>query len=346
MSRSIGPNEDHKGDIRLLGAWNSDSNIRRRVSSLDFERQSALRIFRDGFRFWLRILALDMVSFKVATLKLNFFNETFQFQNIEHAEMVLSSVELWMRNWVLEDLLDQIPLECGNVSKEWKELRFFRVVFEEQEKTNRSYYFYRFQPNSAFDDLLSSGRRTVQIVHNKFDDFFGNDWPNLDQLSFNIRQFEIWTKWTILTKINNKKEKENIAEVEQEPKNNPKKKSVKRKVSNDTDSNVNWQDHEIDLLIQYIGNNFDEYRKGNKTKMFNEISSNVLKNKEPNAIKSKLARLIKTYSEVKKHNEKSGEARKIGSIDIEEDEELFNNKSKFSKKQKKNNVDTIAIAIS
>ncbi|CAB4416633.1 unnamed protein product [Rhizophagus irregularis] len=80
--------------------------------------------------------------------------------------------------------------------------------------------------------------------------------------------------------------------------------------------------------------------------MFNEISSNVLKNKEPNAIKSKLARLIKTYSEVKKHNEKSGEARKIGSIDIEEDEELFNNKSKFSKKQKKNNVDTIAIAIS
>ncbi|CAB4478939.1 hypothetical protein RhiirA5_377057 [Rhizophagus irregularis] len=152
--------------------------------------------------------------------------------------------------------------------------------------------------------------------------------------------------------INNEKEKENIAEVEQEPKNNPKKKSVKRKVKNDTDSNVNWQDHEIDLLIQYIGANFDEYRK------------------EPNAIKSKLARLIKTYSEVKKHNEKSGEARKdwvwydkmdviFGareniapsfianrSIDIEKDEELLDNKSKFSKKQKKNNVDTIAIAIS
>ncbi|CAB4432578.1 unnamed protein product [Rhizophagus irregularis] len=47
--------------------------------------------------------------------------------------------------------------------------------------------------------------------------------------------------------INNEKEKENIAEVEQEPKNNPKKKSVKHKVSNDTDSNVNWQDYEIDL---------------------------------------------------------------------------------------------------
>ncbi|CAB4434873.1 unnamed protein product [Rhizophagus irregularis] len=43
------------------------------------------------------------------------------------------------------------------------------------------------------------GRRTVQIVHNNFDDFFGNDRPKLDQLSSNIRQFEIWTKWTILT---------------------------------------------------------------------------------------------------------------------------------------------------
>jgi hypothetical protein len=103
--------------------------------------------------------------------------------------------------------------------------------------------------------------------------------------------------------------------------------------------------------------------------MFNEMSSNILKNKEPNAIKSKLARLIKTYSEVKRHNEKSGEARKdwvwyekmdalFGtreniapsfianrSTDLE-DEESLDNKSKFSKKQKKNNVDTIAVAIS
>ncbi|CAB5216278.1 unnamed protein product [Rhizophagus irregularis] len=36
---------------RLLGAWNSDGNIRRRVSSLDFKRRSALQIFGDGFRF-------------------------------------------------------------------------------------------------------------------------------------------------------------------------------------------------------------------------------------------------------------------------------------------------------
>ncbi|CAB4437352.1 unnamed protein product [Rhizophagus irregularis] len=43
------------------------------------------------------------------------------------------------------------------------------------------------------------GRRTVQIVHFNFDDFFGNDRPKLDQLLSDIRQFEIWTKWTILT---------------------------------------------------------------------------------------------------------------------------------------------------
>ncbi|GET55060.1 hypothetical protein RIR_jg15091.t1 [Rhizophagus irregularis DAOM 181602=DAOM 197198] len=69
--------------------------------------------------------------------------------------------------------------------------------------------------------------------------------------------------------------------------------------------------------------------------MFNEISSNVLKNKEPNAIKSKLARLIKTYSKVKSIMKNLVRQEKIGSIDIEEDKELLDNKSKFSKKQKK-----------
>ncbi|CAB4484887.1 unnamed protein product [Rhizophagus irregularis] len=101
MSRSIGPNEDHKGDIRLLGAWNSDSNIRRRVSSLDFKRRSALRIFRDGFRFRLRILALDMV-FPVSGILEIKFRSYFSFG--------ISN----MPKWVLEDLLDQVPLECGN----------------------------------------------------------------------------------------------------------------------------------------------------------------------------------------------------------------------------------------
>ncbi|CAB4427210.1 unnamed protein product [Rhizophagus irregularis] len=40
------------------------------------------------------------------------------------------------------------------------------------------------------------------------------------------------------------------------------------------------------------------------------MSTNVLKTKEPNAIKSKLARMVKIYSEVKKHNEKSGVERR------------------------------------
>lgn len=46
--------------------------------------------------------------------------------------------------------------------------------------------------------------------------------------------------------------------------------------------------------------------------MFNEISSNVLKNKEPNAIKSKLARLIKTYSKVKSIMKNLVRQEKIG----------------------------------
>ena len=125
----------------------------------------------------------------------------------------------------------------------------------------------------------------------------------------------------------------------------------------------------MDILIQYIADNFDEYRRGNKTKMFNEISANVLKNKEPTAIKSKLTRMIKTYSDVKKHNEKSGVERRdwewyekmdglfgtcenispsiiVNRFTNIEDEESLNSKPNISKKLKKNNVDTIAVAIS
>jgi hypothetical protein len=99
------------------------------------------------------------------------------------------------------------------------------------------------------------------------------------------------------------------------------------------------------------------------------MSTKMLTNKKPNAIKSKLARMIKTYSDVKKHNEKSGESRKdwvwyekmdrlFGTreniapsfianraTDVE-DEEFVSSEPKSSKKQKKNNVDTIATAIS
>ena len=99
------------------------------------------------------------------------------------------------------------------------------------------------------------------------------------------------------------------------------------------------------------------------------MSKSVLKNKEPVAIKSKLSRMVKTYSEVKKHNEQSGIERKdwewynkmdnlFGtrenispsflankSTDVE-NEEYLDNESKPVKKSKKNNVDVIAAALS
>jgi len=102
--------------------------------------------------------------------------------------------------------------------------------------------------------------------------------------------------------------------------------------------------------------------------MFNKILANILKNKELNAIKSKLTRIIKTYGNVKKHNKKTGAERKdwvwyekmdniFGirenilpsfianrNTDIEEEESL-NSESKLPKKLKKNNVDSITFAI-
>jgi hypothetical protein len=98
------------------------------------------------------------------------------------------------------------------------------------------------------------------------------------------------------------------------------------------------------------------------------MSAKVLKNKEPNAIKSKLARMIKFYGEVKSHNEKSGVERKdwewfekmdaifgtrenivpsfIANVSTDIDsEESSSTGSKTPKKSKKNNVDSIAVAI-
>lgn len=99
------------------------------------------------------------------------------------------------------------------------------------------------------------------------------------------------------------------------------------------------------------------------------MSAKVLTNKEPNAIKSKLARMIKHYGEVKSHNEKSGVERKdwewfdkmdaifgtrenivpsfIANRSTDIDSEDFSNiESKTSKRPRKNNVDSIAMAIS
>ncbi|CAB4494386.1 unnamed protein product [Rhizophagus irregularis] len=165
-------------------------------------------------------------------------------------------------------------------------------------------------------------------------------------------------------------QKENVVDDKVSDDVNYKKKSNnKRKSGNEGKSNNNWQVYEVDILLQYIADNFDEYTKGNKTKLFNEMSVKVLKNKEPNAIKSKLARMIKYYGEVKAHNKKSGVERKDWnwyekmdaifstreniapsfivnrSTDID-GEESSGIEPKTPKRSKKNNVDTIAMAIS
>ena len=99
------------------------------------------------------------------------------------------------------------------------------------------------------------------------------------------------------------------------------------------------------------------------------MAANVLKNKESAAIKSKLSRMIKTYGEIKRHNEQTGVERKdwewfdkMDSLldsrenispsfianrftDVE-NEETLGSESKSCKKLKKNNVDTITAAIS
>ncbi|EXX78870.1 uncharacterized protein OCT59_017318 [Rhizophagus irregularis] len=170
--------------------------------------------------------------------------------------------------------------------------------------------------------------------------------------------------------INYQQEKKKINDEKESTDVNYKKKSNnKRKFGNEGESNNNWQVYEVDILLQYIADNFDEYTKGNKTKLFNEISIKVLKNKELNAIKSKLARMIKYYDEVKAYNEKSGVERKDWDW-YEKMDAIFNtckniapsfivNRStdidgkessgiepKIPKRSKKNNVDTIAMAIS
>ncbi|CAB4427339.1 unnamed protein product [Rhizophagus irregularis] len=150
--------------------------------------------------------------------------------------------------------------------------------------------------------------------------------------------------------INYQQEKEKIDDEKESTDVNYKKKSNnKRKSGNEGESNNNWQVYEVDILLQYIADNFDEYTKGNKTKLFNEMSVKVLKNKEPNAIKSKLARMIKYYGEVKAHNEKSGVERKDWDCNRSTDidgEESSGMEPKTPKRSKKNNVDTIAMAIS
>ncbi|GES94478.1 zinc finger and SCAN domain-containing protein 29-like [Rhizophagus clarus] len=139
----------------------------------------------------------------------------------------------------------------------------------------------------------------------------------------------------------------------------------------DEKSGSKWGDDEIKVLLDYIQENFLAWSKGNKTKFYNDMMKNVLFNKEANAIKSKLARLIKMYESIKKHNNQTGNERKdwcwydkmdmifgvrenitpsflankeTGTL-IEEEIVEIKDENKKQKHKSKNNVEVIAMAI-
>ena len=50
----------------------------------------------------------------------------------------------------------------------------------------------------------------------------------------------------------------------------------------------NWENNEINILLDYLQENFSSWSKGNKTKFYNDMVKNKLLNKETSAIKSKI----------------------------------------------------------
>ncbi|GBC07918.1 hypothetical protein RclHR1_07790010 [Rhizophagus clarus] len=102
-----------------------------------------------------------------------------------------------------------------------------------------------------------------------------------------------------------------------EGENLPPERNVTKQLRDDANQNQDidersggWKDSEIKILLDYLQENFSSWFKGNKTKFYNDVVRNILPNKEPIAIKSKLARLIKKYETIKKHNNQSGIERK------------------------------------
>jgi len=240
--------------------------------------------------------------------------------------------------------------------------------------TNRNLYFSPIEQNISYQNslskILSPNQSFISPNYYRYNEVgFGQRFPeaNYSDIGRLEKESDISANKTSNTEIQEKDNSENVLKKTA-------KHFTKHKLGNDSSNKLenNWQDHEIDALIQYISDNFEDYRRGKKVKLFNEISTNVLKNKESNAIKCKLARMLKTYSDVKKHNEKSGVERKDwkwfekmdslfgtrenispsfianrSTIGIEESEEgSGGGEPKYSKKLKKNNVDTIAVAIS
>ncbi|GBC18437.1 hypothetical protein GLOIN_2v1567919 [Rhizophagus irregularis DAOM 181602=DAOM 197198] len=107
------------------------------------------------------------------------------------------------------------------------------------------------------------------------------------------------------------------------------------KSGNEGESNNNWQVYEVDILLQYIADNFDEYTKGNKTKLFNEMSVK----REKTGLYEKMDAIFGTRENIAP----SFIVNRSTDIDGEESSGM---EPKNTKRSKKNNVDTIAMAIS
>ncbi|CAB4403009.1 unnamed protein product [Rhizophagus irregularis] len=98
----------------------------------------------------------------------------------------------------------------------------------------------------------------------------------------------------------------------------PKKTSIskqsKKKDDDDKDQEPieksGWKNSEIEILLDYLQENFTSWSKGNKTKFYNNMVKNILPNKDAIAIKNKIAHLIRKYESVKKYNNQSEVERK------------------------------------
>ena len=67
-----------------------------------------------------------------------------------------------------------------------------------------------------------------------------------------------------------------------------------KKENHDHDQDLNeksegWENNKIKILFDHLQKNFTTWFKENKTKFYNNMTKNILPNKEANAIKSKLS---------------------------------------------------------
>ncbi|CAB4440762.1 unnamed protein product [Rhizophagus irregularis] len=81
-----------------------------------------------------------------------------------------------------------------------------------------------------------------------------------------------------------------------------------------------WTCKEINILLDYIKENYSAWSEGNKTRFYDDIAKNVLPKKGGMSIKSKINGLIKNYILIKEANSK-----KTGIIEKEAFEKLKNN---------------------